>query len=231
MIDLGLLGANGRMGQTIQGLIEKDYKDQYKLKALVNEGDSIEALLNCDLIIEFSQPKAVLSLMEIAHEKCPPLVIGCTGWSHEEEKLLNEFAKKNIVFRESNFSTGIMALHQILTLASPLLSKLGYEAQIKETHHVHKKDAPSGTAISLAETLKSNPDKVESVRRGEVIGIHEIQYSGPSDQISISHEAIDRSAFARGALEVGCWMVDHLNKIKKINRTLTRSDYMEDLKS
>jgi 4-hydroxy-tetrahydrodipicolinate reductase len=109
----------------------------------------------------------------------------------------------------SNFSTGVQALLAVLRAHAPLLEKLGYAPVIVETHHRHKKDAPSGTALSLQRAISpAGPGNLQThaVRAGEVVGDHEVIFYGPGDHLTFGHFAQDRSVFARGAIEAALWL-------------------------
>ncbi len=200
MIKLGLLGATGRMGQKVEGLIEKSYSDRVTLAPL----------LKCEVVIDFASPQGVLALVkQMGSDPFPVFVIGSTGWTPEQQLELEPLFEKTLVVQSSNFSLGVLAFQRILRDAAPLLSRLGYEPSIVETHHVHKKDAPSGTAISLQKILNpAAPGAIatQSIREGEVIGDHLITFQGLEDRIQMGHFAQDRAIFARGAIEVGMWL-------------------------
>ena len=139
----------------------------------------------------------------------PAFVVASTGWTLDERKVLEELAAKTAVLMSSNFSTGVLALMEILKAASPLLEKLGYSPVLVETHHKHKKDQPSGTALSLQRVIApAGPGNIptHSIRAGEIIGAHAVTYYGPGDHIVLGHFAQDRSIFARGAIQAALWL-------------------------
>lgn len=212
MIQIGLLGAKGRMGEWVSKLLAGDYAKKAKLAASPTRGQPLASLIATDVVIDFSSPAAMLELAQTALKHTGPLpafVVGSTGWKLEERKALEELAKKTPVLMASNFSTGVLALIDVLKQASPLLEKLGYTPVIRETHHKHKKDSPSGTALSLQRSISpAGPGNVQtfSVRAGEIIGDHEVTFYGPGDHLKFGHFAQDRSAFARGAVDVALWL-------------------------
>ena len=212
MIRVGLLGASGRMGLWVSKLLQTEFAAKAQLAANPARGEALDSLLSTDVVIDFSQPAAMLALAEAALKHTGPLpafVVGSTGWKIDERHKLEELAKNTPVLMASNFSTGVLALLDILKQASPLLEKLGYTPVITEAHHKHKKDAPSGTAISIQRAIApAGPGNVQvhSVRAGEVIGDHEVTFYGPGDHITIGHFAQDRSIFARGAIDVALWL-------------------------
>lgn len=237
MIRVGLLGAHGRMGQWVAKLLQSEYLKVAKIEAIIGRNDRPEALLNADVVIDFSSPGAMQSLAVLAlkHEgPLPAFVIGSTGWKPEERKLLEELSKKTPVLISSNFSTGVLAICDILRYAAPLLEKLGYTPVIVETHHQHKKDAPSGTALSLQRAISAeNPNNVQtlSVRGGEIIGDHEVTFYGPGDHITLGHFAQDRSIFARGAIDVALWLSQRKTGVRALKGIVPIEKYFEELKA
>jgi 4-hydroxy-tetrahydrodipicolinate reductase len=235
VIKIGLLGANGRMGQWVSKLLTSEFSDRSTLKAQVSQGDPVEPLLETDVIIDFSSPEGVLRLNTVALSKkmrLPAFVIGSTGRGLDAHAKLEELATLTPVLVSSNFSTGTLALAQILKTSAPLLKKLGYTPVIVETHHHHKKDAPSGTALALQRILTSADHSIvqtHSVRAGEIIGNHEITFYGTGDHITLGHFAQDRSIFARGAIEVALWLTEkqkHPSGAEK--KLLSMDDFFRD---
>jgi 4-hydroxy-tetrahydrodipicolinate reductase len=213
MIQLGLLGAKGRMGQVVAQLAESEFRGQLSLNARADKGADLAPLLAADVVIDFSTPGAMAELGRLALARdpgpLPAFVVGSTGWKPEEQRVLETLAARTPVLMSSNFSTGVMALQELLKTATPLLAKLGYTPVIAETHHQHKKDAPSGTAISLQRLIApAQPQSVQtvSVRGGEIVGDHEVTFYGPGDHLTLGHFAQDRSIFARGAIQAAIWL-------------------------
>jgi 4-hydroxy-tetrahydrodipicolinate reductase len=209
---IGVLGAKGRMGRHVRALLEGEFSKKASLSACADQGDSPEPLLECDVVIDFSLPSGMLDLARKALQASRPLpafVVASTGWTIDERKVLEELATKTAVLMSSNFSTGVLALMEILKTASPLLEKLGYSPVLVETHHKHKKDHPSGTALSLQRVIApAGPGNIptHSIRAGEIVGDHEVTYYGPGDHIVFGHFAQDRSIFARGAIQAALWL-------------------------
>lgn len=220
MIEIGILGSSGRMGKLLCQLISEDDSKQARLGPTVSEGNPLHPLLASDVVIDFSQPKALVELANLALQsssngkddaqgKLPAFVIGTTGWDLDARRKIEALAEKTPVLLSSNFSMGVQALLHVLKSHSKMLLDLGYTPVIVETHHRHKKDSPSGTALSLQRAISnSSPGNVQthSVRAGEVIGQHEITFHGASDHLVLSHTADDRSIFAKGAIEVALWI-------------------------
>lgn len=212
MIRVGLLGSTGRMGQNVTHLLATEFPSRARLIASVNRSGSLESLLACDVVIDFSQPQATLELVKLAKKQArdlPAFVIGTTGWKAQDASVVRELTSKTAVLMSSNFSTGVAAFRQILESAALMLRKLGYTPVIVETHHKHKKDAPSGTALMLSRTIEGaggSAPQTHSIRAGEIVGDHEITFYGAGDHIALAHYAQDRSIFARGAIEAALWV-------------------------
>ncbi len=203
MIRVGLLGSNGRMGQQVQAVLgESSFLKRARLEIRFVRGMDFQILQFCDAIIDFSSPEATLQALNSlqAQGKPPVYICGTTGWTQDQKRDLEFYAQKHPCLIASNFSTGVLALSKLIESAIQLPELQGYAVRIREIHHVHKKDAPSGTALSLKKILTPEAP-IESIREGEVIGTHEVIFESSSDRIVLTHEASDRSIFARGAVE------------------------------
>src|SRR5262249_26475331 len=153
-----------------------EFKEQATLAASADQGDPLAPILATDVIIDFSSPAGVVALVAAAQAsgssdpgELPALVIGSTGWKIDDRSQWEKPAASVPIMMSSNFPTGVLALLEILRQASPLLEKLGYLPVIVETHHRHKKDSPSGTALSIQRTVSpAGPGNVQthSVRAG-----------------------------------------------------------------
>ncbi|MDR1848300.1 MAG: 4-hydroxy-tetrahydrodipicolinate reductase [Bacteroidales bacterium] len=159
---------------------------------------------DCDVAIDFSQPSVVKDNIKRCFAANLPVVIGTTGWTKDYEEI-SRYCLENgkAMLYSSNFSIGVFLFNRISVMAAGILAPhKQYLPKLNETHHIHKLDKPSGTAITLAENLVSwYPNlEINSVREGEVFGIHEISYTSPCDIISIRHEATSREGFALGAV-------------------------------
>lgn len=233
---VGLLGHQGRMGQRVLALMSSEFKHKAELTALVGPEQSTDALLGCDVVIDFASPEAAANLASkiVAARKGPGLVIASTGWTTEQKAVLNAATKFVPALVSSNFSLGVLALMEILKGAAPLLQSLGYEPVLSETHHRHKKDAPSGTAISLQRIIRPDaPHSVQthSTRAGEVIGDHEISFYGPSDVIRLGHSAQTRDIFARGAIEAALWLAAKVRTDSTPPGIISIDAFFSDLKA
>lgn len=236
MISVGILGSNGRMGRLVAQLISSDYASKMKLGAQANRDSSLEALLETDAIVDFSSPEASIALAKLAlqsNKKLPIFVIGSTGWKGDQLQTIQSLATKTPVVLSSNFSTGVLALQRILREFAPLLTRLGYKPVMVETHHQHKKDAPSGTAILLNQTIEKSagtgPVETRSIRTGEVIGDHELTFLGAADRLILGHSAQDRSVFARGALDAAIWAHACRNDLSKAKTLISMDRYFDEL--
>ncbi len=185
-------------------------------------------LRGVDVALELSGPESATKNLKILAENRINTVCGSTGWLNDYNSIVNQFisAQTGLLYA-SNFSLGMNLAFELNRYAAQLFAQFEFTPRIEETHHVHKKDKPSGTAISLAEDLIKNNgrikdwklnDSVESItlgshnlpiisyRRGEVVGSHTVSYGSEFEEFSISHEALDRKTFAAGALTACKWL-------------------------
>ena len=209
----------GKMGHMIEQIARERGHEIVSIIDIDNAGDfDSEAFAGADVAIEFTAPSAAYGNVMKAFSKNVKVVSGSTGWMDqhrsEMERLCREEGKT--LFWASNFSVG-MAIFQALNrqLAKIMNQFPQYDVSMEETHHVHKLDHPSGTAITLAENIlheidrksawaedTTDPEKlrIDSIRRGEVAGIHTVRYDSTADLITISHDAHSRQGFALGAV-------------------------------
>jgi 4-hydroxy-tetrahydrodipicolinate reductase len=205
-----LIGAAGRMGKTISDLANSD--PRINIIARCDLGDPIEPpMQNCDVAIDFSHAEAIVEICRAALEHRKPLIIGTTGHSKEQHGIIEETAQSVPIVFASNFSVGVNVL---FWLARKAAEQLGgdFDAEIVETHHKMKKDAPSGTAKTLAELLKAvkkmeGEIPTQSIREGDVVGEHTVIFKGPSERLELTHRAASREIFVRGALRAAKWIV------------------------
>jgi 4-hydroxy-tetrahydrodipicolinate reductase len=165
---------------------------------------------NCDVAIDFSQADSIDEICRTASQHGKPLVIGTTGHSQQQRKTIEKTAHSVPIVLASNFSVGVNVLFWLTQKAAELLGA-AFNPEIVETHHKMKKDAPSGTAKTLAEILKAMRNSeipIQSIREGDVVGEHTIIFSGPVERLELTHRAADRGIFARGALRAAKWIVD-----------------------
>jgi 4-hydroxy-tetrahydrodipicolinate reductase len=198
------------MGKVIVDLAKRE--PNIEIAAQCDLGDDVAAAMqNCDVAIDFSQPGAVEKICRAALQGRHPLVIGTTGHSPEQRRIIEETAKSLPIVFASNFSVGVNALFALTGRAAEVLGD-EFDLEIIETHHVMKKDAPSGTAKTLADILKQarKSDKeipIQSIREGEVVGEHTVIFAGAGERLELVHRAQSRETFAKGALRAAGWVI------------------------
>ena len=203
-----LIGAAGRMGKTVLDLAGRDR--EIELAAQCDLGDSIKAAMkNCDVAIDFSQADTIDEICRAVSQHGKSLVIGTTGHSQQQRKTIEETARSVPIVLASNFSVGVNVLFWLTQKAAELLGA-DFNPEIVETHHKMKKDAPSGTAKTLAEILKAvrtSEILIQSLREGEIVGEHTVIFGGPGESLELTHRAANRGIFALGALRAAKWIV------------------------
>ena len=203
-----LIGAAGRMGKTVCELSQSD--PEIEISAQCDLGDSIEpAMKNCDVAIDFSQADSIDEICRAALQHGKSLVIGTTGHSQQQRKTIEKTARSAPIILASNFSVGVNVLLWLTQKAATLLGS-EFNPEIVETHHKMKKDAPSGTAKTLAEILKAVRNSeipIQSIREGDVVGEHTVIFSRPGESLELTHRAANRGIFAGGALRAAKWIV------------------------
>jgi len=216
-----LIGAAGRMGKTVLDLAQSDL--ELEIAARCDLGDSIEpAMKNCDVAIDFSQADSIDEICRAALQHGKSLVIGTTGHSQQQRKTIEQIAHSVPVVFASNFSVGMNVLFWLARKAAEFLGP-DFSAEIIETHHRMKKDAPSGTAKMLAEILKavrSSEIPIQSIREGDVVGEHSVMLSGPGERLELTHRAASREIFATGALRAAKWVVGKPPKLYSMQDVL-----------
>lgn len=222
-------GANGFMGREVNALCEKSFKNAICVGKIDVAGDGVyKSLADCkeqaDVLIDFSFHTATKQLLLDAIEKNLPCVIATTGHTEEEKQDIINASKKIPIFFASNYSLGVAVTSKLVKTAVSLMD--GADIEIIETHHNRKVDAPSGTALSLANSvLEARPELkikcgrnglskreenelgIQSIRMGNVVGIHEVMISTGSETITIRHEAHARSLFANGAITAAEFLI------------------------
>jgi 4-hydroxy-tetrahydrodipicolinate reductase len=231
MIRLVVSGALGRMGKRITELAREDggFKVVGRVELKADPRSGIVSDLNkikdeYDCIIEFTSPKPTIEHVKIAKKHKKAMVIGTTGLSDGEKAVIKEASGAIPVVFSPNMSVGVNVLFSLIEKAAKALGK-GYSVSIKETHHVHKKDKPSGTAKLMKNIVKEKLGgkniSVESIREGEIVGDHCITFEGSVDTLKISHSAKTRDIFALGALKGAAFAV------KKNKGLFSMSDVLE----
>ena len=238
-INLAITGCVGRMGQQIIKSVKID--NNFKLIALTENrkinkkingiritSNTEEAFKKVNLIIDFTVPKCTLEVLKIASKLKKRVVIGTTGFSKAEEKIIKKISKKIPILKAGNMSLGINLLMYLTEITSKSLGK-NFLSKIYEVHHKHKKDHPSGTALMLARGISigknkkfynligkkylnkksfpySNKINFNSVRKDEIIGEHEVRFSSGKEIIKLNHESFDRAIYSNGALTAAKWL-------------------------
>ena len=211
----------GKMGHIIDELATRK---GHEIVARLNETPTAENLNNPDVVIEFSNPEVAFNNIKLCLENKIPVICGTTGWLDQKPKIEEIALQNNIAFLYgSNFSLGVnlfFALNEKLTNLMKDFSE--YNVQLEEIHHTQKKDAPSGTAISIAEGIIKNDDRFDSwkldetqnkelgifaIRENEVPGTHSVYYKSDVDEIEIKHTAFNRNGFAVGAIVAAEWII------------------------
>lgn len=210
-----IFGASGRMGRALLRIAANDSRFEVVAAVVGRDASSIEGVL-CpivpinqlqqlpafDVAVDFSQPEAFETILQFCRIRNAALVSGTTGLSDLQKQAMSEASKEIALLWSSNFSLGVAVLNDLVRRAAKTLETWGVD--ITETHHVHKKDAPSGTALSLGKSVEQGGGQTPayvSHREGEVIGDHTVKFSGPGEFIELRHNALDRDIFVRGALE------------------------------
>ncbi len=216
MIKLSVSGCQGRMGQRITTLALQD--KVFKLCVLLESQQrpgvpdvmhgvpvsfDASALKGSDVLIEFTSPEATIEHLEACQKFGVNMVIGTTGLSQPQIAKIKKASSKIAVVFSSNMSVGVNLVFGLIRQAALITGK-NYDIRLTETHHVHKKDAPSGTAKTMAEIAErfsgAKVQEIGSLREGEVVGDHTIIFESPADLISIHHHAKTRDIFAQGSL-------------------------------
>lgn len=224
-------GCNGKMGQTITGICKEDTGieivagiDLYD--GVPNDYPVFQTISQCDVkadvIIDFSNAKAVDDLLEYAVERQLPVVLCTTGLSEEQLQKVEDTYEKVAILKSANMSLGVNTLLELLKKAALVFAPAGYDMEIVEKHHNLKLDAPSGTAIALADSMnealdgkynyvydrsqvRQQRDKYEigisAVRGGNIVGEHEVFFCGQDEVIEFKHTAYSKAVFAKGAVE------------------------------
>ena len=211
----------GKMGHIIDEIATKR---GHQIVAKLNETPTVENLKNPDVVIEFSNPEVTFNNIKVCLENKIPVICGTTGWLDQKPQI-QEIALQNKTgfLYGSNFSLGVNLFFALNEKLATLMKDFSeYNVQLEEIHHIHKKDAPSGTAISLAEGIIKNDDRFDAwklnetqnkdvgifaIRQDEVPGTHSVYYKSEVDEIEIKHTAFNRDGFAVGAIIAAEWII------------------------
>ena len=239
-INLAITGALGRMGREVIKSSKKDKKFKIiaitesknfnkKVSGLKLKVNSQNVLKNAQVIIDFSTPKCTLEILKIATILKKNVVIGTTGFSNKEEKLIKKYSRKIPILKAGNMSIGVNLLVYLTEIVSRSLGN-NFLSKIYEVHHKHKKDYPSGTALMLGKGIangkKVNLNRImgkkylnkktfpfskkinfNSLRKGKIIGEHEVKFSSGKEIVTLNHESFDRALYSEGALTAAKWLI------------------------
>ncbi len=216
MLAIALGGTHGRVNQLILQAIkaDKDVSLAASFSHLNPEEHLSTITAPIDVFVDFTRPTATLESLILCQERRYPMVIGTTGFSEMEKiKIAHASQIIPIVF-SPNMSIGINISYQLMALAANLLKEqasLAMDVAVIDIHHQHKKDAPSGTALKMAEVIRNagaNPNvHLSSLRLGDTVGEHSALFALAGERIEITHKATDRSLYATGALQAAKWVV------------------------
>ena len=231
MVRIIMHGCNGKMGQVITRLAAEDGNCQIvagidTFRGIENTYPVFDNLKDCDVeadvVIDFSNAKAVDGLLEACCEKKLPVVLCTTGLSEEQLQKVEDAAKETAVLKSANMSLGINLLMRLLKDAAKVLAPAGYDIEIVAKHHNKKVDATSGTALALADAITETQDPqyaycfdrsqerkprekreigISAVRGGTIVGEHEVLFAGEDEVIEFKHTAYSKAVFGKGALE------------------------------
>ena len=233
MVRMIMHGCNGHMGQVITGLAAQD--DGIEIVAGIDIVDNKENgypvftnIADCDVeadvIVDFAAAVAVDPLLAYSKEKKVPVVLCTTGLSEEQLANVEKTSGEVAILRSANMSLGVNTLIKLLKDAAKVFGPAGYDIEVVEKHHRLKVDAPSGTALALADSVnealgneyeyvydrsqrrEKRPDKeigISAVRGGTIVGIHDVIFAGADEVITFNHTAYSKSVFAKGAIEAG----------------------------
>ena len=240
-INLSVTGCMGRMGQQLIKSSKNNKK--FKLVSLtenkiinkkisgVKPGlNNIESFKNTNVIIDFTVPKCTIEILKIATKLKKRVVIGTTGFSKKDEKLIEKFSKRIPILKAGNMSLGVNLLMYLTEITSKSLGN-NFLSKVYEVHHKHKIDYPSGTALMLGKGIATGKNKnlnniigkkylnkksfpyskrinFNSIRKGEVIGEHEVRFSSGKEIVKLNHESFDRSLYSEGALTAAMWLIN-----------------------
>ena len=240
-INLAITGCMGRMGQQLIKSVNKDKSIKLvaltenklinkKISGIKPELNTEKALSKSTVIIDFTIPKCTFEVLRIAAKLKKKVVIGTTGFTKKEEKLIKKFSKKIPILKAGNMSLGINLLMYLTEITSASLGN-NYLSKVFEVHHKHKKDHPSGTALMLGKGIAIGKNKdfyklmgkkylnkkkfpygkkinFNSIRKGEIIGEHEVTFSSGKEIIKLNHEAFDRALYSEGAITAAKWLIN-----------------------
>ena len=227
MIRIAVVGASGRMGQTIIEAISQN--DKVSLCATLDKGDDLSAALDqFDVLIDFTRPEATLEYLTICQNSAKAMVIGTTGFSDEQLQVINNAANNMPIVFAPNMSVGVNLSLKLLDMAARVIGE-DADIEIVEAHHRHKVDAPSGTALKMGEVVANalgrdlsecavyGREGIEeprdrqtigfsTIRGGDVVGEHTVSFFMEGERVEVTHKASSRLTFANGAVRAASWL-------------------------
>ena len=198
-------GYKGRMGQALLSCAKQ--MPELTVVAQTDQGDSLDAVVGqADVVIDFSFHSVTAEAVRVCAQAGKALVIGTTGHSDTEKALIRSHQAQIPMVWASNYSTGVNTLFWLTRKAAQILGP-SFDLEVVEMHHRLKKDAPSGTATTLAEILADAEIGMHAVRGGDVVGDHTVIYADVGERVELTHKASSRDTFANGALRAAAWVV------------------------
>ena len=239
-INLTIIGCEGRMGKQLikSAKINENFKlvsltesrkINKKISGIKPELNTSHAFKRTNVIIDFTVPKCTLEVLKFAVKHKKRVVIGTTGFTKKQEKVIKNYSKKIPILKAGNMSLGVNLLMYLTEIASKSLGKK-FLSKVYEVHHKHKKDYPSGTALMLGKGIAVGKNKnfnnligkkylnkktfpygkrinFNSIRKGEVVGEHEVRFSSGKEIVTLNHESFDRALYSEGALAAAKWIM------------------------
>lgn len=244
MLKLVINGYYGRMGQTLANVVKNDEEvqliggiDKIKKDDKIDIVTEIQDLKDKpDIIIDFSIPEATFKILEYAKQNKVPVVIATTGFTKDDENKIKEISKEIPIFRSSNMSVDINLMCKIVSEVAKKL--IGTDIEIIETHHNRKIDSPSGTALMLADSINQALDNTmvyefdrhskkqrrqkneigfSSIRGGNIVGEHTVQFLGENETFEIKHTSYSSTVYAEGAVRAAKFLVGKINGLYNMN--------------
>ncbi len=236
MVKIIMHGCNGKMGQTITRIVKEDARAEIvagvdKYQGIQNAYPVFDSIEKCDVeadvILDFSTASAIDGLLAYCVERQIPVVLCTTGLSEEQLLKVEETSKQVAVLKSANMSLGINMLMKLLQEAVQVLAPAAFDIELVEKHHNQKIDAPSGTALALADSMNEAMDHaytyvydrsqvrqkrdakeigISAVRGGTIVGEHEVIFAGEDEVITFQHTAYSKAVFAKGAVEAGIFL-------------------------
>ena len=249
MIKIGVFGASGRVGKLVIENIKNNNELEigsvfarnnldFSIPSSVLVTNDYNIFLNsCDVVIDFSLPEAMEKLLETALENPKPIVIGTTGLNQHQQNLIKEVSTIMPILYATNTSLGVAILNKVCSMVSASLKD--FDIEIVEMHHKHKKDAPSGTALTLGESVakardltlddvrisgrdgnigeRSNDEiSIMALRGGDIVGKHTVGFYNDGEFLEFNHTATNRATFAKGSIRAAKWIINQKNGLYSI---------------